>query len=151
LQQALLYDGANVMLCVGKETTAFLFLRRGNTVYAWNRSATDSILFKRHDVLLLYDPPEVESDGSGGAAFAKGSCQVIVAMSANDAHNLKAQDKQERGVGYFNLGPPTREQIDIMIPKIGIQDSPLAVAERIDAIGPAKRCHGCFDCVKKYQ
>jgi hypothetical protein len=67
----------------------------------------------RHDVLLFYNPPEVNSSGgSGGAYFPPGSCQAIVAMSANnDGHNLKAQEIQERGIGYFTLGPPTREQM----------------------------------------
>jgi hypothetical protein len=139
LQQALLYDGANVLLCVGKKKRSYLFLRRGNSVYAWYINAMESFLFDRHDVLLLYDPPEVKSGGSGGANFAPGSCQAIVAMSANDAHNLKAQEKQERGVGYFNLGPPTREQILRMLRNINIQDSPLEVSERINIVGPLPR------------
>jgi hypothetical protein len=136
LQQALLYDGANVVLCAGKEETLYLFLRRGNTLYVWSKDGCKSRLFRRHDVLLLYDPPEVKS---GGANFAPGSCQAIVAMSANDAHNLKAQEKQERGVGYFNLAPPTREQILRMLRNLDIQDSPLVVSSRIDAVGPLPR------------
>jgi hypothetical protein len=144
MQQALLYDGANVLLCVGKKKRSYLFLRRGNSVYAWYVEATESHLFDRHDVLLLYDPPEVKGGGIGGADFALGDYQAIVAMSANDAHSLKAQGKRDEGVGYFNLGPPTREQILRMLRHIDIRDSPQEVSRR-------RCCRTAFPIHRQYE
>jgi hypothetical protein len=105
LQQALLYDGANVVLCVGKEEN-FVF------VFAYIVCLVQKRLYELFilDAMMFCSCTTLQKSKvtvAGVLIFARSSCQVIVAMSANDAHNLNAQDKQERGVGYFNRGPPT--------------------------------------------
>eukprot|EP00978_Attheya_sp_CCMP212_P048372 scaffold511393_cov122-Attheya_sp.AAC.1 len=70
LQQACLFDGANVCLFVSQDSRAHLFLRRGKKIYVWSREhkgLAGGPFFRREDVLILYDPPE--STDSTGADY----------------------------------------------------------------------------------
>jgi hypothetical protein len=111
LQQALLYDGAVVLLYVCNEGASFLFMRRRNTLFAWSRAHSlakpaEGSLFRRDDVLVLYDPPEVNNKR-----------QLIVAMSANDGHDVGAARKQRGGV-FHCLGIPSYSELTVMLPLI---------------------------------
>jgi hypothetical protein len=77
LQQALLYDGANVMFLSGELSS--LFLRRGNTLYAWtmdqSKHSAKSRLFDRKDVLVLCDELAYNTRGK---QISRSKCQMIV-------------------------------------------------------------------------
>jgi hypothetical protein len=140
LQQALLYDGAVVLFFVCKKEESFLLMRRNNTVYAWSRVhnlgvAAGGSLFRRHDVLVLYDPPESRHSG---ARFAAPDCQMIVAMSANQAHTFGATRKEKDG-GFRYLAPPSFDELGVMLPLIAPQKTPESFWACIREVGPLSR------------
>jgi hypothetical protein len=140
LQQSCLFDGANVCLFVSKYNTAYLFLRRGKKIYAWSRvhGSGDEALgpfFHREDVLVLYDPPE--STDTQGANYAMGERTLIAALSANEKHFLMAVQKDDASVRR-HIGPPTVDQISVMLPFIGTDDNAKAIM-RIEEVGPIPR------------
>jgi hypothetical protein len=142
LQQALLYDGANVVLYVCNTATSFLFLRRGNTLYTWGgshsrRTDAHGSLFHRSNVLVLYDPPEAEY-GRNGAFFSLGCRQMIVAMTADRTHRFKAAQKQT-GDSFRFLSPPNVKQLSVMLPIINPEESLDVVWDRLKKIGPLPR------------
>jgi hypothetical protein len=97
LQQALLYDDKVVLFFECKNNIAFLFYRRNNVIYAWERDHIPQVpaasrLFSRADVLVLYDPPETTT--GSGATFTIGTRQLIVAMSANESTIYKPMTRQ---------------------------------------------------------
>jgi hypothetical protein len=140
LQQACLFDGANVCLFVTKGNRAYLFLRRGNQMYAWSRkheSINEAFgpFFHREDVLVLYDPPEARDNR--GANYAVGLRSLIAALSANEKHFLKSVEK-EVGSVRRQIGPPTADQIRVMLPFIVTDDIDKAIS-RIEEVGPLPR------------
>jgi hypothetical protein len=72
-------------------------------------------LLRRRNVLVLYDPPEVE-EGSG-AYFALGRRQLIVAISTNSRHRFKAARKENSRLFRY-LSPPTLSELGVMLPVI---------------------------------
>jgi hypothetical protein len=138
LQQACLFDGANVCLFVSKDSMAYLFLRRGNKMYSWSRTFEGKAFgpfFRREDVLILYDPPE--ASGMAGANYAVGLRTVVAALSANEKHFLKSVEKEEESKRR-QIGPLTVDQIRVMLPFIGT-DNADEVIHRIQEVGPLPR------------
>jgi hypothetical protein len=144
LQQALLYDGAVVLLYVCKASASFLFMRRRNTLFAWSRAHDSDLrakgsLFCRDDVLVLYDPPEVNKNGSGGGAkFSEDARQLIVAMSANDGHDVKAARKTRGGVFHY-LGIPSFSELTVMLPLINSHEDINILLSRAETVGRLPR------------
>jgi hypothetical protein len=138
LQQACLFDGANVCLFVSKSNSAYLFLRRGNKMYSWSRTFEGKAFgpfFHREDVLILYDPPEASD--VAGANYAVGLRTLVAALSANEKHFLKSVEKEEESKRR-QIGPPTVDQIRVMLPFIGTDDADEAIL-RIQEVGPLPR------------
>eukprot|EP00550_Attheya_septentrionalis_P006582 CAMPEP_0198289198 /NCGR_PEP_ID=MMETSP1449-20131203/7477_1 /TAXON_ID=420275 /ORGANISM="Attheya septentrionalis, Strain CCMP2084" /LENGTH=677 /DNA_ID=CAMNT_0043987495 /DNA_START=20 /DNA_END=2053 /DNA_ORIENTATION=- len=137
LQQGCLFDGANVCLFVSNHKIAYLILRRGNKMYAWTRKhegTASGPFFRREDVLVLYDPPE---STEGGADYSVGERTLIAALSPNEKHFLKSVEKDDASVRR-HIGPPTLEQITMMLPFIGTDDVNQAML-RIQEVGPLPR------------
>jgi hypothetical protein len=142
LQQALLFDGANVVLYVCKTSSSFLLMRRGKTLYTWCRKhslrdAAYGSLFCRSDVLVLYDPPEAEG-GRYGANYSLGRRQLIVAMTADRTHRFKAAQKQT-GDSFRFLSPPSLNEMRVMLPAINPLETPDVFWKRLKKIGPLPR------------
>jgi hypothetical protein len=143
LQQALLYDMKVVLFFECKVSMAYLFYRQENIIHAWSRDHTPTVaaasrLFRRADVLVLYDPPETIT--GGGATFSIGRCQLIVAMSANEKHDFQTNDKAIQGTGVecVYLGMPSSKELQAMIPKM--TDDPVDVAlEQAESVGNLPR------------
>jgi hypothetical protein len=113
-----LYDGAIVLLYACKEPSAYLFYRRKNKIYCWMRGhkrgeEATTLLFRRSDVLVLYDPPE---SIDGGAFFGGGARKLVVAMSANEKHRISMFEKNQLQRVY--LGPLSDNELQIMIPQM---------------------------------
>jgi hypothetical protein len=140
LQQALLYDNTNVLLFACKVEHAYLFRRKGNKLYAWLSEEiapkARSRIMARYDCLVLYDPPE--GDSGGGAQYNLGNRQLIVAMSGNKRHARKGALKENVEARCF-LGPPTENQLKVMIPWMQSNDTADNIMSRVPDVGPIAR------------
>jgi hypothetical protein len=139
LQQALLYDDAKVLLYADNSSSACVFQRKGNKMYAWSscsssRTAPDSF-FARHDILILIDPKE---STTSGARFFLHSSQLIFVMCAEAEHPLNAPMKQDPG-GVFYVAPPSTEQLEAMAPLMFPEESLDEIRKRIRWVGPIQR------------
>jgi hypothetical protein len=134
LQQALLYDGANVLFFFQKSDDVFLYLRRNNKIYAWNstpKSNANSDLFKRLDVLVLLDPKEAKQ---GGADFALGKMKLLYAASNNDSHFTDAAGKNNADLLGF-LGPPLDNELPVIVKRLDKSLTDNVIAERQANVG----------------
>ena len=117
---------------------AFLFVRRDDKIYAWTKTyaqkRVSSELFGRRGVLVLYDPPEVNTKGGGGADFRLGNRQLILAMSANEGHNLKAAEKATGDVRRY-VGPPSEDELCVMVSRMETKDSLETILEWARKLG----------------
>ena len=134
LQQALLYDGANVLFVYQKTTDAVMYLRRNNKVYAWTSRPKDkagSNLFKRLDVLVLLDPPEAEK---GGANFNLGKMKLLFAASNNEKHFDGALEKNYGDFQTF-LGPPLDSELNVILAHLDPSLEPAVIEDRKKDVG----------------
>lgn len=141
LQQALLYDGASVMLFLKKMGRAFLFLRRGIQIFAWQANSqkdveADSILFSRKDLLVLLDPRESKD---GGANYTNNSRMLIFAASNNEAHFTNDIVKKRGDAAMRHLDAPTTEELIVSIPKMGTEYNLESALERAKVVGRLPR------------
>jgi hypothetical protein len=140
LQQALLCPNAIVLLYACKGLKIYLFLRKNDKIYAWKGNQKQEIassnLFARGDCLVLYDPREV--DNKGGAKYGSGNRQLILAMSGNERHAKSDALKLNAAARCF-LGPPSKNQVKVMIPHMQSAETTDAIMKRIPAVGPIAR------------
>lgn len=120
LQQALLYEDATVILQVSSANSRFLFVRRKNTIYSWHQECDglqqmSSSLFHQRATLVLYDAPEVQKSGKGGAKYAEGKRSLLAFLSANDGHSVKKSEKRSPDVKHY-LAHPSTEELNLMMP-----------------------------------
>jgi hypothetical protein len=144
LQQSLLYEEKIVLFFASKGNIAFLFYRRENTIYAWKKlhpseTPAGSEFFDKPGVLVLYDPPESKS--GVGAKFSIGCCQLIVAMSANEKHDLETHDKASAGrtVNRFYLKMPSEHELQKMMPMMTTDSIDIILNERTPFVGRLPR------------
>ena len=136
LQQALLYESACVILHRQKTETANLFIRRGDTVFAWSgttKGRANSVLFDLKDVLVLLDPPE------SGAFYAPGSCMLIYAASNNKKHFQGDIFKTNSSQAQRHLSQPSIEEVRVMLPIISPGCNIEEAQERAQVVGMLPR------------
>jgi hypothetical protein len=139
LQQALLYDGACVMLFQQKGNNVTLCLRKDHLIYVWTthggESYADSILFDRKEVLVLLDPVEGKI---GGAKYAQNKRMLIFAASNNENHFRNGILKANAGALRY-LSPWSEEELTVGLPRMK-QDIDLELAlTRAEVVGMLPR------------
>lgn len=125
LQQALLYQDAGVIFFSQKQKKAYLFIRRGTTIYSWRTNVREpgSHFCELKHFLAVLDPVEADQ---GGAQLPGGVCPILYAASNNAKHFRDAAGKVHADVERY-LGPPNVDQLKVILnyvtPDEGIEEA----------------------------
>jgi hypothetical protein len=89
---------------------------------------------------------EIEAHNDGGAHFSEGGRQLMVALSENKRHGTSAAIKRNpHGIRY--LGPPSLDQLSVMVAFMNSNDSWDSISRRIVDIGPIPIARYIRDCL----
>lgn len=118
LQQALLYEDACVIFFNQKMKSAYLFIRRGDVIYAWEMTVESpaSLFCRLIPALALLDPIEARN---GGAKLPVARCAILYAASNNEAHFKEGSSKVQAKVERY-LGPPSVDQLRVILNYVNV-------------------------------
>lgn len=116
LQQALLYEDGCVIFFAQKRNKAFLFIRRGEKIYAWQAGIDKptSDFCNVREALALLDPREAKS---GGATVPPTACPLIYAASNNLKHFTQGHEKTHPDTKRY-LGTPATDSLSVILKHI---------------------------------